>query len=115
MEKRRAIFLIISLIGILMLLFLSQTLEPKTKAISEITEKNINEIVKIQGQITDAREYNNKTFQVLTIKDKTGNISAIMNANNPIVINKSKTYSIIGGVQTYNKSLQIAINKIVLE
>ena len=115
MEKRQAVFLIISLIGILALIFLSQILEPERKDISKITERNINEIIKIRGQVTDAREYNNKTFQILTVKDATGAISAIMNAKSLIEINKSRNYSIIGKVQIYNNTLQISVNRLFLE
>ena len=115
MEKRQALLLILSLFGILILLFLSQTLQPEVKNISDITEKNLGEVIKLKCQIMGAREYNNKTFQVLTIKDSTGTISAVMNADNQIIINKSKNYSIIGKVQAYNRTLQISINKLFLE
>jgi DNA/RNA endonuclease YhcR with UshA esterase domain len=115
MEKRLAVFIIMSLIGILLLVFLSQKLEPKTMSISGISEKNLEQSVKIRGQIVNAREYNNKTFQVLTVKDQTGNITAIMNLNTEITINKSKNYSIIGKVQAYNQTLQISIDRITAE
>lgn len=115
MEKRQALLLVLSLIGILILLLLSQKLEPKLRDISGITKKNLDETVKIRGLITEAREYNNNTFQVLTIKDSTGNISAVMNAEHEVEINKSKNYTIIGKVQSYNQTLQISISKLFLE
>ncbi len=115
MEKRQTLLLIATLIGILILLFLSQNLKPELKQISEIIDKDLNQIIRVSAHIENVREYNDNTFQVLTLKDSSGNITGIMSANYPVKINKSANYSISGKIQSYNNTLQISINHIELK
>ena len=101
----------ISLFGILLLFFLSMIIEPKEIDIVDIKEKNINQQVKIIGNVTKVNYFEKENFYVLAIQDSTGNISAIFSSIK-LEINKSKNYIITGKIQEYNKTLQININKI---
>lgn len=117
MENRQKLTLIISLAGILVLLFLSNFLEPRTiTPISNITKENLNQILMVEGKITGLMEYNNKTFQVLTISDSTGSITATAGSKSSIAerINASLTYRATGKIQIYNSTLQISINRLEL-
>jgi len=114
MNKPLKICFILSLAGILILLFLSEKLEPEIKSIANITEGDINRAVKIRGEIISIKDFNDnsKILTIFTIKDKTGNITVILNSKTPLEINKSKQYIITGKVQEYNKSLEISADKI---
>ena len=113
MEEGMKICLVLSLIGILVLLFLSAKLEPQQKNISEITNADFNKEIKIIAKISSIREFPDKNFQIMTLKDETGNITAISSSNSHIELNRTKEYAIIGRVQEYNRTLQLNINRIL--
>ncbi len=115
MKKSLKILLALVVLGILFMLFISFNLNPsQTTRISNITEKNLNQLVKIEGQIISIKEYSNNTFQVLKIQDKTGVIEATASSNNDLKskINFSLNYSILGRVSEYNKTIQVTINEL---
>lgn len=105
--------LIISLIGIFLLLLLSNILEPKLINIKEINTQLIERKVKIQGEIFNIKTYKESDFQVISIKDKTGKIEItidkIMNFKN------NQTIIVLGRVVEYKEFLQIQANKIILK
>ncbi len=108
MEKRLKIFLVASLFGILLLMFLSHIVEPQSPTpIANITNKSLDQQVMVVGLITSVRDYNNNTFHVISIKDSTGNITAIASYRRGLHINSSADYKIIGKVEEYNSTLQI--------
>lgn len=114
MEKLKKIFLLISLIGILLLLFISRNLEPKTINVYEINESLLNQRVKISGQILDSWDYSNNTFHVLKLKENLSIIDVIFNTKSQeFKFNSSKVYTIIGKVQKYNQTIQISADKIL--
>ena len=119
MRTPQKITLVASLFGILVLLFLSQTLEPKITAIVNITKQNINQQVKILGKIISIREYNNQTFQVLELQDETGIIEATANSKaglkGKLNLSQNQDYLITGKIAEYNNTLQLNINKIILK
>ncbi|MEK6885864.1 MAG: hypothetical protein AABX17_02770 [Nanoarchaeota archaeon] len=112
METKQKLFLTASLIAIFILLLLSQILEPKSLAVSDITTENINQLVKITGKITSQKNYEGKNFQVLIFKNNTDTIQVTTNAKAKLELNYSKTYAVIGKVTEYNRTLQIAADKI---
>ena len=114
MENRLKIMLALSLVGILLLMFLSSYLQPKTLSISEITDKDIDQQISLLAKISGINEYNNKTFQVLTITQGNTSIKGIASSRISLVplIDEAKTYSITGIVEQNNKTLQINIQEI---
>jgi len=105
--------LILVLIGIIVLLFLAKNLEPKTSVpIGNITNLSLGKFILIEGNIISARQYNNDTFQVLTLQDATGIIKITLNANPESNLtqnlNFSKNYSVKGKVIDYNGTLEIS-------
>jgi len=115
MEKRLKVMMVVSLAGMLLLLLLSSLVYPRAITdISDITSKSIGSHVNVAGKIAGIKGYNNKTFFVLLVKDSTGNITAVANADYDLEkdILKNETYIFSGKVQEYNSTLQINLNKI---
>lgn len=115
MERFKKILLLSSLIGIILLLFLSQQITPKNQNISELNESQLEQRIKITGNLIEARAYSNNTFHIIEIQDSTGAISVIFNTKSKeLNLNYSKNYSIIGKLERYNKTIQINAEKISL-
>jgi len=105
--------LIFFFIGLLVLFFLSQILEPQEIKIDKITRKNLDEKVKITGSIQSIIEKSNIT--ILTINDSTGAIQGIIYEKLNLSIlnsNKSELYEFQGKISEYNNNLEIEIEKI---
>jgi RecJ-like exonuclease len=99
--------LITAILGIILLIFLSETLEPKKMTIGKITSKDIDSYVKVSGDITYIKQYTSSTL--LKIEDSTGKIYAIFYGN----ANISKGYATITGkVTEYRGILEIEAEKI---
>lgn len=101
----------ISLIGILLLLFLT-SLNPKLTNIENINNKLLNQKTQVQGQIFNIRTFEDSNFQILSIKDSTGKIDIIL--NNPTNLTNNQNITVIGKITEYNQTLQIQADKIIL-
>ena len=104
--------LIISLIGIFLLLLLSNILEPKLINIEQIDEKMLNRKVKVQGEIFNIRTYKDSDFQVISIKDETGKID--VTTDKILNLTSNQGIMVVGSVQEYKQYLQIRADKIIL-
>lgn len=117
MQKKLAFFLFASLIGILLLFYLSSFLPPEKLAINQITKETINKEIQINAKIINVKDYEAKSFQIIMLEDETGKIQALANSNKQLPLNKNQTYIFIGKIQenSYNqtKTLQLIINKIL--
>lgn len=115
MKNLFKISLIISIAGILLLLFLSAVLEPKPTKINNITEKMLNKKVKVSGTIEKIED--KETFQILSIKDETGKIEVLCECENNNEINlttkNAQEVIVTGKVQEYKNSLQLNAEKII--
>ena len=109
MERLAKISLIISLVGILLLTYISSLNEPPIKKISEITNKNLNQKLKILGEIKDIRNY--EGFAVISIEENNSKIQGLIDSTN-LTITPLKKYYFIGRVSEHNHTLQINIEKI---
>lgn len=105
------ISLTISLIGIFLLLILSNTLEPKLISIGKINNNLMEKKVKVQGEISNIKTYEDSNFQIILIKDNTGKIEVTIDK----ILNLTNNQSIIviGSIQEYKKALQIQADKII--
>jgi len=102
----------ISLIGILALLFISENLTPKLTNINNITNENLETKVKVQGEIINIKNYEDSNFQVILIKDDTGEIGVTIGKSFNITNNQKVI--VIGIIKEYQKKLQVQADKIVL-
>jgi DNA/RNA endonuclease YhcR with UshA esterase domain len=107
------ISLTISLIGILLLLLISNILEPKLLQIKDIKENLIDKNVKLEGKISNIQAYKESDFQIISIKDKTGKIDVTL--DKIINLNINQTIIVIGKVTLYKGFLEIQANKIILK
>jgi len=101
--------LIISLIGILLLLFLSNILTPKLIKISEINKKILNKNIKIFATIKSIQD--KETFKILFVSDSSGEIQVLCNCKNNIKENQEVI--ILGKVTEYKETFQVQANKII--
>ncbi len=106
------ITLTIALLGILLLLFLINTLHPKSIEIDKITNKLLNKNIQIQGEIFNIKNFKESNFQVISIKDKTGKIDITLNKITNLKENQK--ISAIGKVKEYNQYLQIQADNIIV-
>lgn len=104
--------LIISLIGIFILLLLSNILEPRLMDIKQINEKMLDRKVKVQGEIFNIKSYENSNFQIISIKDETGKID--VTADKILSLTNNQNIIVVGSVQEYKQYLQIRADKINL-
>ena len=111
--------LTISLLGVITLLILTNTLEPKLTSINKITIKELNKKVKIQGKIINIKNYENsridELFYILTVSDTTEEIEVILNIKKTLNLKINQNVTITGRVNTYKNQLQIQAEKIILK
>jgi DNA/RNA endonuclease YhcR with UshA esterase domain len=100
--------LIISIVGIFLLLFLANTLQPRLTAIEEINDKMINKKITIKATIF--RIADRETFKILSVKDETGKIDVLCDCQD---IKNNQEVTITGKVKEYNQYLQIQADKII--
>ena len=111
MNTNLKICLAFSLLGILLLTFLSSHLTTKEYNIINITESRIGDYVAIKGNISNVKNFKESEFYILTIKDNTGSITGTLNSKN-LSINLSKEYIFTGKIEKYENNKQINIEKI---
>ena len=105
--------LITALIGLVALIFLSGNLEPKVTKISDISSKNIDSFVKIQGMAINIKD--NGDFSMIKVNDGTENITAFVwktNEFKKINLSKNEKIEVLGKVTEYNGMLEISAETI---
>jgi RecJ-like exonuclease len=100
--------LICSLIGLFLIIFLANYLEPAIKNISEIDERNLDEVVKVQGEIANILIYD--TLTVFTLDDEAGKIDCVFYDNLPFT--KGQRIEVIGKIVEYKGKIEIEVSKI---
>ena len=102
----------ISIIGIFLLLVLSNILEPSLKQIKDITTNDINKKIKVHGSIINIKSYKETNFQIILIKDSTGKID--ITTNKLFDLEYNQNIIVIGIVKEYKNNLQIQAEKIII-
>ncbi len=111
MDRLLKISFIASLIGILILIIVVNSLPTRLIEIGDIDETYLGKRIAIQGTIFSITNYEDQNFQTMVIKNQSDLIHVISNSKMPI--NKtSDTLLITGKVETYNDELQINADKI---
>lgn len=98
----------ISLIGIILLLILANTLEPSIKEIKDIDIKNLNKKIKIYGTLKEIKNYDN--LQILTITQDSFYVDVIVNEK--LNVSKGEKLLITGKIIKYKNNLEIQADKI---
>gem|GEM_PF-2168957 len=117
MDNLLKISLVLSLLGICILLFLSQR-DSKQTEIKEIQDNSyrfMNRKVSIEGRVRNEKDYSNeKPFKILELQDKTGSIQVTCNC--PTGQNLTgKFIHVDGKVTEYKKQVQVQADEIVLK
>jgi len=100
--------IICSLIGIFVLLMISEHLEPEHVKISSIKLPESNGIIaRIKGEVTNVKKMTGLT--IITVKDSTGEIPAIL-FEDFSKINKSDFIELTGEITEYNEKPEMIIN-----
>lgn len=102
----------ITLLGILVLIIISTILQPPLVTIASISSKSLNQNLKISGHVTSSKIFEDSNFQLITLQDKTGNITITLNSLIKITNNQSLT--VMGKVIEYENTLEIQAEKITL-
>lgn len=105
------IALIASLIGILILLFISSKLEVNEKTISNIDETDIGSSLKIDGVITNIRKTNTVTFIDIAQLEE----MKVVVFNEEIDLNRGDYVEITGKIEEYKGSTELIADKIILK
>ena len=101
---------ILSIIGIIVLLFLSTTLNPPETKIGDINDKLLNQKVIVKGDVFNIKKYEDSNFQVISIKDETGKIDVTLDKITNFKMNQ--TINVKGTIQQYKQYLQIQADEI---
>lgn len=104
------ISLVIALISIFILAILAINIEPSIRKIDSINEKSLDEWVKIQGKVTQQRDY--ETLRIITINDGTASINCVVRFN--IVDLKNKTVEVLGKVIDYKGNFEIDVSRLII-
>ena len=94
-----------AIIGIALLIVLSQFLEPKILEISKIDGKMVGENVKVSGTISQIKQSKTTSF---TIKDDSGEIYGFSYEKLNLM---NGDYEILGTVNEYHGVLEIEVSK----
>ncbi len=99
-----------SLLGILLILFISENDTLPTSKISDISNKQIDSIVKIKGTIEHLTELEN--LVLFTLKDETGKINIILFTDTILNIKQEQEVEIIGKIIEYKNTIEIMADQI---
>lgn len=102
--------IVCSLIGIFILLIISEKIDISKSNISAINKNTIDKKVKIKGYITSITE--TPGLYIMNIKDETGEITAIVFKEEPLDIKKGSIVEVEGKVLEYNDKLEISADLI---
>lgn len=97
--------LICSLIGIFILIIISERIDISQSNISNITKNDIDKTVKIKGYITRLTE--TPGLYIMNIKDSTAEITTIVFKEDKINITRGSLVEVEGKVKEYNEILEI--------
>ena len=94
-----------SLLGILIILFITENLEIPESNIANITKEDLDKTVSVSGKIGYITE--TPGLLIINLQDKTGNITAIVFKEENITLEKNQIITIEGRVIEYKDQLEI--------
>lgn len=104
-EKLLKISFCCSLLGILIILFITENLEVPESNIVNITKENLDETLSVSGKISYITE--TPGLLIINLQDNTGNITAIIFKEENISLEKNQIVTIEGKVIEYKGQLEI--------
>ena len=104
------ISLLCSLLGIFIILLIVERLDVGEFSIDSVNLSLVDKEVKVKGYITSIKE--TPGLYLLTIKDSSGQITAVIFKDDPIDIKKDQLIEIEGIVVNYNNKPEIQAKRI---
>jgi DNA/RNA endonuclease YhcR with UshA esterase domain len=105
------ISLLSSLIGILLILFISESIEPPAYKIKDITNKDIDKLVTISGELSILKE--TEGLYLLKLFDGESTIVVIAFKNEQIILNNNERVKIKGKIVEYNGEFELQAEQII--
>lgn len=102
--------LVIAMTGIILLLFISETIEIESYKINDLTKKDAGKDVKVTGIITRVTE--TPGLFIFNIQDETGEITAILFKDGKTNITANMHVEIQGEAQEYKDNIEIVVDQI---
>ncbi len=103
------IALICSLVGVLILFFISDNVEPKGKAISKINMENVGEDIKLKGYISKITDLEKVMFIEITQPEK---IDVVLFKKGNITLYEGSYVEILGEIDEYGGEMQVIGNRV---
>ena len=95
-----------AIVGLILLFFLSERLEPKLISISQIDERMLDSYVKVMGKINSVRE--TEGLYILDLQDSSSRIDVVVfKQNQKFNFQKGQQVEVIGKVSEFRFKLQI--------
>ena len=99
------ICIISGILGIILLIFISNKLELPISIISKITDKDLNKTVKIKGTVSKFIE--KESLTTIELEEASSKINVILFKSEKIQIKKGNLLEVEGKVAKYENKLQI--------
>ena len=106
------ISLIFSLIGILILFFLTYTIKVNLYEINSLSKDNLDDIVRVKGIVESYSE--TPGLYLVNLKDNTGKITVVVFKDEKLELQEGLEIEVIGQVVEYQNKLEIIAKEIVL-
>lgn len=104
--------LVCSIIGIFIILSISENIEIKNLNIAEITKEKLEETVKITGEIISKTD--TEDLIIMNVKDSTGEMTVITFKSDDIKLEKNQLVEIQGEVIDYKGKIEIEASRIII-
>ena len=105
------ITLVLSIIGILLLFFISDKIKPKEYSLSELSKEVLEKEIKVKGEITKITEKPELT--IMYIKDSTEKEIKVISFGK-LNLKKGLNIEVIGKLKSYKNELEIEAKEINL-
>ena len=105
------ISLIFSLIGILILFFLTYTLKVNLYEINSLSKDNLDDIVRVKGVVESYSE--TPGLYLVNLKDNTGKITVVVFKDEKLGLQEGLGIEVIGNVVEYKDDIEIIAKEIV--
>ena len=112
-KKLLKICFVISIIGIFLLLSLAEFSQPKFYLINDITEKQLDTQIKIEGTITKTKDL--PGLLLFDLKDNTSKMTVVAFKDFEINLTKGYNVSVTGKIAEYNNVLEIIADEITIK
>ncbi len=104
------ISLVSSLAGILLILFIAENIEPPEYQIKDITDKDIDKLISIEGELSILKE--TEGLYLLKLFDGESDIVVIVFKNGEIILEDNERVTISGRVVEYEGKFELQAEKI---